>query len=49
MVKIALAGGSGNVASEIVEVLVAGGKHEIIVLSRNVDIQFLSFNIHNLD
>jgi hypothetical protein len=34
MVKIAIAGGSGNVASEIIDVLVATGKHEILVLSR---------------
>ncbi|KAL1592008.1 hypothetical protein SLS60_011600 [Paraconiothyrium brasiliense] len=36
MVKIALAGGSGDVASEIIEVLVAAKKHDIIVLSRSV-------------
>ncbi|KAK7185569.1 NmrA-like family protein [Paraphaeosphaeria sporulosa] len=35
MVKIALAGGSGNVASEIIDVLVATNKHEIIILSRS--------------
>ncbi|KAI5212996.1 hypothetical protein AUEXF2481DRAFT_44529 [Aureobasidium subglaciale EXF-2481] len=34
MVKIALAGGSGNVGSEIIEVLAASGKHEILLLSR---------------
>ncbi|KAL2798999.1 hypothetical protein BJX66DRAFT_322497 [Aspergillus keveii] len=34
MVKIAIAGGSGNVASEIIDVLVATKKHEIIILSR---------------
>ncbi|KAL2866187.1 NAD(P)-binding protein [Aspergillus lucknowensis] len=34
MVKIAVAGGSGNVASEIIDGLVATGKHEIVILSR---------------
>ncbi|KAH8725747.1 hypothetical protein GQ44DRAFT_614793 [Phaeosphaeriaceae sp. PMI808] len=34
MVKIAIAGGTGNVAQEIVDVLVATGKHEILILSR---------------
>ncbi|KAL4882950.1 hypothetical protein BJY04DRAFT_185473 [Aspergillus karnatakaensis] len=34
MVKIALAGGSGNVASEIIDALVATGKHEIVILTR---------------
>ncbi|KAF2804552.1 NAD(P)-binding protein [Mytilinidion resinicola] len=35
MVKIAIAGGSGNVAQEIIDVLVASKKHEILLLSRN--------------
>ncbi|KAG9662080.1 hypothetical protein KCU63_g14965, partial [Aureobasidium melanogenum] len=34
MVKIAIAGGSSNVASEIIDVLVATGKHEMLLLSR---------------
>ncbi|TKA48805.1 hypothetical protein B0A49_12255, partial [Cryomyces minteri] len=34
MVKIAIAGGSGNVAQEIIDVLVAAKKHEILLLSR---------------
>ncbi|THY50650.1 NAD(P)-binding protein [Aureobasidium pullulans] len=34
MVKIAFAGGSGNVGSEIIDVLVATQKHEIVLLSR---------------
>ncbi|OHF03033.1 NmrA-like family protein [Colletotrichum orchidophilum] len=34
MVKIALAGGSGNVGREILDALVARGKHEILILSR---------------
>ncbi|KAF4982778.1 hypothetical protein FZEAL_1679 [Fusarium zealandicum] len=34
MVKIALAGGSGDVAQEILEALVARSKHEVIILSR---------------
>ncbi|RMD39751.1 hypothetical protein DV735_g5369, partial [Chaetothyriales sp. CBS 134920] len=34
MVKIALAGGSGDVAQEIFDVLVATKKHEILILSR---------------
>ncbi|RMZ76209.1 hypothetical protein DV738_g5038, partial [Chaetothyriales sp. CBS 135597] len=34
MVKIALAGGSGDVAQEIRDVLVATKKHEILILSR---------------
>ncbi|KAH8680672.1 hypothetical protein BX600DRAFT_504432 [Xylariales sp. PMI_506] len=34
MVRIAFAGGSGNVAQEIIDVLVATKKHEIVLLSR---------------
>ncbi|KAK4040021.1 hypothetical protein C8A01DRAFT_35988 [Parachaetomium inaequale] len=34
MVKIAIAGGSGNVGQEIIDVLVATKKHEILLLSR---------------
>jgi hypothetical protein len=44
MVKIALAGGSGDVASEIIEVLVATKKHDIVILSRNVSLQVLLHN-----
>ncbi|RAK96088.1 NAD(P)-binding protein [Aspergillus ibericus CBS 121593] len=36
MVKIAIAGGSGNVAQEIIDVLVAAKKHEIVILFRKV-------------
>ncbi|KAG4416053.1 hypothetical protein IFR04_010816 [Cadophora malorum] len=35
MVKIAMAGGSGQIASEILDVLVAKMKHEILILSRH--------------
>ncbi|KAJ4288263.1 hypothetical protein N0V88_007453 [Collariella sp. IMI 366227] len=34
MVKIAVAGGSGNIAQEIIDVLAATKKHEILLLSR---------------
>ncbi|KAI5460194.1 hypothetical protein BGZ63DRAFT_266333 [Mariannaea sp. PMI_226] len=34
MVKIAFAGGAGNVAREIIDVLVAAKKHDILILSR---------------
>ncbi|KAJ4160246.1 hypothetical protein NW754_003371 [Fusarium falciforme] len=34
MVKIAIAGGAGNVGQEIIDALVARNKHEIIILSR---------------
>ncbi|KAG9497870.1 hypothetical protein J7337_010742 [Fusarium musae] len=34
MVKIAIAGGAGNVGQEIMDALVARNKHEIIILSR---------------
>lgn len=34
MVRIAIAGGSGNVAQEILDVLVATKKHDILLLSR---------------
>ncbi|KAJ5294700.1 NAD(P)-binding protein [Penicillium antarcticum] len=37
MVKIAIAGGSGNVAQEIIGVLLETKKHEIIILSRKGD------------
>ncbi|KAK3353886.1 NmrA-like family protein [Lasiosphaeria hispida] len=36
MVKIALAGGSGEVAHEIIDGLLAAGKHELTILSRKV-------------
>ncbi|KAE9378972.1 NAD(P)-binding protein [Stipitochalara longipes BDJ] len=36
MVKIAIAGGSGQVGREVVDALVATKKHEIVILSRNV-------------
>ncbi|AEO63012.1 c5a12611-8c66-427a-80e9-ed35e016708b [Thermothielavioides terrestris] len=35
MVKIAIAGGSGDLGREILDALVATGKHEILILSRN--------------
>ncbi|KAF4969095.1 hypothetical protein FSARC_3618 [Fusarium sarcochroum] len=34
MVKIAIAGGAGNVGQEVIDVLVARNKHEILILSR---------------
>ncbi|KAK6512592.1 hypothetical protein TWF481_001476 [Arthrobotrys musiformis] len=34
MVKVAISGGTGNVAQEVLDALVATGKHEIIILSR---------------
>ncbi|KAF2825803.1 NmrA-like family protein [Ophiobolus disseminans] len=34
MVRIAIAGGAGNVASEIIDALVATKKHEIVILTR---------------
>ncbi|KXH33109.1 NmrA-like family protein [Colletotrichum simmondsii] len=37
MVRIAIAGGSGNVGREILDALVARGKHEILILSRKDD------------
>ncbi|KAN0115166.1 NAD(P)-binding protein [Hyaloscypha variabilis] len=36
MVKIAIAGGSGQVGREVIDALVAAKKHEIVILSRNV-------------
>ncbi|KAK8041081.1 NAD(P)-binding protein [Apiospora phragmitis] len=36
MVKIAIAGGTGQVAREIIDALVASGKHEITIFSRGV-------------
>ncbi|KAL5340302.1 hypothetical protein BJX70DRAFT_123445 [Aspergillus crustosus] len=46
MVKIALAGGSGNVASEIIDALVATGKHEIVIFTgKDVDAQKASSGI----
>ncbi|KAK6332987.1 hypothetical protein TWF718_010813 [Orbilia javanica] len=38
MVKIAISGGTGNVAQEVLDALVETGKHEIILLSRKVGI-----------
>ncbi|KAK3387646.1 hypothetical protein B0H63DRAFT_470594 [Podospora didyma] len=35
MVKIAIAGGSGQVAREVIDALVVAGKHDIAILSRN--------------
>lgn len=37
MVTIAVAGGTGNVGRSIVEAIVAAGKHQVIVLSRQVN------------
>ncbi|KAM0211381.1 hypothetical protein ACHAQI_005337 [Fusarium lateritium] len=34
MVKIAIAGGAGNVGQEIIDALLARNKHEILILSR---------------
>ncbi|OCL11821.1 NmrA-like family protein-like protein [Glonium stellatum] len=34
MVKVAIAGGSGNVASEIIDGILAKSKHEVVVLTR---------------
>ncbi|CAM1506067.1 Fc.00g057080.m01.CDS01 [Cosmosporella sp. VM-42] len=50
MVRIAIAGGSGEVAQEIIDVLAAAKKHEIIILSRNVRHapKFLSSAISNV-
>jgi saccharopine dehydrogenase-like NADP-dependent oxidoreductase len=36
MVRIALAGGSGGVGREIMDALLATGKHEITIISRKV-------------
>jgi saccharopine dehydrogenase-like NADP-dependent oxidoreductase len=38
MVKIAIAGGSGEVAREVLDVLVASKRHEIVILSRSVSL-----------
>ncbi|KAI0905083.1 hypothetical protein F4823DRAFT_628092 [Ustulina deusta] len=38
MVKVAVAGGSGQVAREVVDALVASRKHDITILSRDVSI-----------
>ncbi|KAK7183548.1 hypothetical protein PSPO01_10507 [Paraphaeosphaeria sporulosa] len=35
MVKIAIAGGNGQVAQEVIDVLLAANKHEIMILSRS--------------
>ncbi|KAF5023091.1 hypothetical protein F66182_4848 [Fusarium sp. NRRL 66182] len=42
MVKIAVAGGAGNVGQEVIDALVARNKHEILILSRKVRINPLS-------
>ncbi|GKZ21814.1 hypothetical protein AbraIFM66951_008722 [Aspergillus brasiliensis] len=36
MVKVAIAGGSGNVAQEVIDRILAKGSHEIVVLSRRI-------------
>jgi uncharacterized protein YbjT (DUF2867 family) len=36
MVKIAIAGGAGNVGQEVIDALLARNKHEILILSRKV-------------
>ncbi|KAF5002483.1 hypothetical protein FGRMN_308 [Fusarium graminum] len=41
MVKIAIAGGAGNVGQEVVDALLARNKHEILILSRKVRSSFL--------
>lgn len=50
MVRIALAGGSGGVGREILDVLVTTGKHDIVVISRQVEFHPNSFhNEHTID
>lgn len=36
MVRVAVAGGTGNVSKEIVSILGESGKHEIVVFTRSV-------------
>jgi uncharacterized protein YbjT (DUF2867 family) len=38
MVTVAVAGGTGKVGRTIVEAIVAAGKHEVVVLSREVSL-----------
>ena len=38
MVTVAVAGGTGKVGRTIVEAIIAAGKHEAVVLSREVSI-----------
>ncbi|KAK0726670.1 hypothetical protein B0T21DRAFT_372037 [Apiosordaria backusii] len=45
MVKIAIAGGSGNVAQEVTDALVATRKHEILLLTRKATTELASNNI----
>lgn len=36
MVKVAIAGGTGGLGREVIDALLAKGKHQIIVLTRQV-------------
>ena len=36
MVQVAIAGGTGNLGRTLVDALVANGKHQVFVLSRQV-------------
>ncbi|KAK0725526.1 hypothetical protein B0H67DRAFT_659126 [Lasiosphaeris hirsuta] len=48
MVRVAIAGGSGEVAQEVIDALVASKEHEIVILSRNGQGSSNS-NPHNLE
>lgn len=42
MVNVAVAGGTGKVGRTLVEAIVAAGKHEVVVLSREVSLSTLT-------
>ena len=43
MVTVAVAGGTGKVGRTLVEAIVAAGKHEVVVLSREVSLSTLPY------
>jgi nucleoside-diphosphate-sugar epimerase len=43
MVTVAVAGGTGKVGRTIVEAIIAAGKHQVIVLSREVSFTICDF------
>lgn len=45
MVRIALAGGSGGVGREILDALLATGKHDITIISRKVSREMISVHL----
>lgn len=47
MVKVAVAGGTGGLGCTIVEELLRQGKHDVVIISRNVSCNLSVYNSEN--